>query len=177
VPGDDVGFARLTGQVEQLTATLQVVIVEPERCDGFAPLQLVSQLDGRMATGSLAATDSCAFEGTITFPNRGAWFVYAQFTNDDRVVQVVIPVSVSGTAHEFVTGDWLHAMPTPGIAARDAQDQGPSRLLPYALLGLMIGLGTLLGYRLLSPRWSPGQQPATRSRRSGQRGGGAGRRR
>jgi hypothetical protein len=87
--GDQVMTADLLGRSEGSTASLAV---RPERCAGIVPQRTVARRAGEERTSPLSPVGPCEFEGRISLPDRGRWFVYAEMTYQGEDVETWLPI-------------------------------------------------------------------------------------
>ena len=90
--GAEVTTADLLGRTTGHEAELSV---KPVGCDEVAPSRLVARRGGDEVAAELERVGPCRFSGTVSLPDRGRWFVYAEMTYGGEDVETWLPL-ISG---------------------------------------------------------------------------------
>lgn len=96
-PGQGASFGTATITVSGEGAGLVAVSVtdlESETAESPTPVRVVARRAGESVAGPLSASAERAgsFSGSVQLPQPGLWFVYAQFTDRGRTLEVWLPV-------------------------------------------------------------------------------------
>jgi hypothetical protein len=90
--GDDAGTVDMRVELEARRAFVTAALPAGE-CGSTTPRAVVARRGGETLRGPLAKS-GCRLTGSITLPERGRWFVYAEMERDGRAVETWLPISV-----------------------------------------------------------------------------------
>jgi hypothetical protein len=106
-PGQGASFGTATIAVSgNGTGLMEVSVTDlaADTAESTAPVRVVARRAGESVEGSLVADAERAgsFSGSVLLPEPGLWFVYAQFTDRGRTLEVWLPVdqTLAATASE-----------------------------------------------------------------------------
>lgn len=127
------GDARLTATVDDRTVHLEAAITGVD-CDDLAKATLIARRAGMTRSAPLTARPGCTFEGRVSVPEDGRWFIYAEFENR-RTLETWLPVTVTDNTHTSARRTLYRPVSSP--------DRGTQVLVGAALviaaLGLLVG--------------------------------------
>ncbi len=107
--GDELTTGTLSAAVDGDQATLS--ISPASHCPDLEPRRLVARRAELTETASLRIVDTCEFSGRITLPERGRWFLYAEFLHEDEPVETWIAAAAGGTETITDEGRSIYAPP------------------------------------------------------------------
>lgn len=102
--GERVGKTRLVAEVGADGATtLSGLVTSYKRgdCAQVGTRGITARRAGRVVEGTLTSAGGCRFEGSVTLPDRGRWFVYADLKEPGKKLETWLPVIVDGTDATF----------------------------------------------------------------------------
>lgn len=110
--GEALTGAAVTGIVEGHQVRLEVQLDE---CSELTPERTVARRAGQTEVGALrAAGPRCRFEGEVTTPADGRWFVYAELRDGTgRTLETWIPVASGGTSRHDHRRDLYRVVAEP----------------------------------------------------------------
>lgn len=85
--GEQLGTATIEVVVHDDLAEVEVIPDDEELCTSLEPVSAVARRGGETIRGPLRAEGACSFRGTVPVPERGRWFVYAEFARGDETVE------------------------------------------------------------------------------------------
>ncbi len=106
--GEEVADGELTGTSVGDHARLDVNLAGSRHCSDIEPSRIVARRGGELVTGSLRGVTRCRFAGAVELPDRGRWFVYAEFDHNGQAVEAWLPLhagdpeQVSGTRSVYI---------------------------------------------------------------------------
>lgn len=108
--GDPAGEVDLAVALDGERATLTAELAR-DACAETSPRAVVARRAGVTLRAPLEKR-GCAFRGSLTLPERGRWFVYAEMERDGRTVETWLPVSVGdGPARVAEDGRYAYFPP------------------------------------------------------------------
>lgn len=117
-------------------------------CAPLTAEQVTARRAGRARHGSLRVAGDCAFEGTITLPERGRWFVYLELVSSGETLEAWMPVTLTSTgaqsSEERTVPLYLAARP------RSSWLQVGAGVVLYAVNFAFLG-AIVLAFRRVSP--------------------------
>jgi hypothetical protein len=88
--GEDAGTVALRVTAEGDRVALRAELPAAV-CRSTKPVAVVARRAGRTIRGPLTRS-ACRFEGALTVPDRGRWFVYAELRRDGRPIESWLPI-------------------------------------------------------------------------------------
>jgi hypothetical protein len=142
--GTEVTTADLVGRTAGTEAELSV---EPAACRELAPSRLLARRGGEEVAAELERVGPCRFSGSISLPDRGRWFVYAEMTLGGENVETWLPL-VSGETGVVREADRSVYRPP---AVEDPPVKGVAGVLVYLVLA-----GIIVAIPLIARRYPAG---------------------
>ena len=140
-PGQGASFGTATIAVSgDGTGLIEVSVTDlaSDTAESTAPVRVVARRAGESIEGSLAADVERvgSFSGSVLLPEPGLWFVYAQFAEGGRTLEVWLPVDQTLTSTVSERRDLYEPV-------ADAGSPPPGQITLGALL-LALGAGLLV---------------------------------
>ena len=132
--GTEVTTADLIGRTAGSEAELSV---EPTACGELAPSRLVARRGGDEVVAELERVGPCRFSGTVSLPDRGRWFVYAEMAYGGENVETWLPLISGETEVAREAGRSVYRPP----AAEDSPAKDLAGVLVYLVLaGVVVAI-------------------------------------
>ena len=145
--GDELARARIRVSAVNDRARLAVDLSGSSHCDDLTPGRVVARRAGETTRGPLRDAGTCGFVGEVALPDRGRWFVYAEFEHAGRAAETWLAVHADGG--ETVTDPSRSVYEPPAVS--DPPVKVLAGVLIYAiLLGTMAGI-PIAYRRVLAP--------------------------
>lgn len=93
--GEELTTASITASTEGAEATFEVT--PASHCEDLEPSALTARRAGETVTAELSAQDGCEFVGSIVLPERGRWFLYAEFQHEGDALETWMPAKAGST--------------------------------------------------------------------------------
>lgn len=152
-PGQGTELAQVPLEVETdgSRAWIDADLRESGLCGEVNPAGTVARRAGEEVLGPLEEGAQCRFEGTVALPDRGRWFVYAQFDRGGEALETWLPVTAGGPDANSAGARSLYSPPV----VTSPPTKTLAGVAAYAMLALAM-LGIPLLYRRELRQAGPG---------------------
>ncbi len=89
--GESAGAVTVGGRSDG-NGRLELSVEVPDTCADLTPVRITARRAGTTVFGPLGAMEKCRFTGTVTVPDDGRWFVYAEFLTGGGPLEVWLPL-------------------------------------------------------------------------------------
>jgi hypothetical protein len=148
-PGQGMELAQVPVSVEGDGSRARIEVALPERdiCSELTPVGVVARRAGEEISGDLREFGPCRYAGEVVLPERGRWFVYAQFSHDGERVETWLPITAGEVDSEAADDRSLYSPPS----VTSPPSKTLAGIVAYGLLAaVVVGIPAL--YRRQLPR-------------------------
>lgn len=138
--GKNIANVQLTATLNAGQTHLVAELLDGEDCNTFIAERVIARRAVQTLSGPFEPTGACTYEGSITLPERGRWFVYAGFRHDGQGVEAWLPVVVRefGGSETFTRTTKVYIPPNSPITMPKILTGVVIYLLNILLVGLVI---------------------------------------
>ena len=125
--------------VTEATGEVRITITSAEHCNDLTAERVVARRAGETVSGRLEKSGRCIFDGRLTLPGGGRWFVYAEFDHGGSPAESWVPVE-GMSVHAVDTDRLLYVPAGNGDAMSAGQVTAGGFVYAAGLTLLYIGI-------------------------------------
>ncbi len=109
--GEELATAEVRAVASERLATIAVEPNLAADCSALEPTATVARRAGQTIRAPLQTVAPCRFQGRLELPERGRWFLYAEFTKGEESVETWLPVDADSQEPVFEAARALYVPP------------------------------------------------------------------